>query len=72
MQRFIKLGAFLNFKKLHQVILLPKGKSTGLICLLDTSGKLLERIIFKRLLDIAEQNEGFTEVVRIKKITVFS
>lgn len=62
MQKCLEEGIFPNQWKLQHLVLLPKGNkppgdpsSYRPICLLDTMGKILERIIYNRLLTIAEE-----------------
>ena len=61
-------GVFPDQWKLQQLVLLPKGNKSPddpsayrPICLLDTIGKVLERIISKRLLKVAEDNGALSE-----------
>lgn len=67
MQTCLKEGTFPNIWKKQRLILLPKpGKPPGApssyrpICLLDTLGKILERIIQNRLLPVSEGPDGLS------------
>lgn len=69
MQQCLKEGFFAVQWKRQHLVLLPKGnKSHGAptsyrpICLLDTMGKILERIIYNRLLAIAEKNGTLSDL----------
>lgn len=61
-------GVFPRIWKVQRLILLPKGdkpvdepSSYRPICLLDTAGKILEKIIYGRLLAILEAREALSE-----------
>lgn len=67
-QNCLKERMFPNQWKLQNLVLIPKGgkppneaSSYRPICLLDTMGKVLERIIYNRLLPLAEQNGALSE-----------
>lgn len=68
MQACLEEGSFPTIWKRQRLTLLPKpGKSPGIpssyrpICLLDTLGKILERIIQNRLLPITEGAHGLSD-----------
>lgn len=62
MQKCLDEGVFPEQWKVQQLVLLPKGNkppgepsSYRPICLLDTMGKILERVIYNRLLAVVEE-----------------
>lgn len=68
MQKCLDEGVFPDQWKLQHLVLLPKGNkppddpsSYRPICLLDTVGKILEKIIYNRLLDVAEQKGALSD-----------
>lgn len=69
MQVCLVEGIFPKIWKRQRLVLIPKvGKAPGVpssyrpICLLDTLGKILERVILKRLLPIAEGSNGLSNL----------
>lgn len=67
-QKCLAEGVFPNQWKLQNLVLIPKGSkspegatSYRPICLLNSMGKILERIIYDRLLQHAEQREALSE-----------
>lgn len=67
-QRCLSEGVFPEQWKVQQLVLLPKGKkppgepsSYRPICLLDTMGKILERVIYNRLLTVVEDNGALSD-----------
>lgn len=63
MHKCLAEGIFPEQWKVQQLVLLPKGNkppgepsSYRPICLLDTMGKILERVIYNRLLAVVEEN----------------
>lgn len=68
MQKCLEEGVFPKQWKLQNLVLLPKGNkppeepsSHRPICLLDSMGKVLERVVYNRLLKTAEENEALSE-----------
>lgn len=68
MQKCLDEGVFPDQWKLQNLVLLPKGNkppedpsSYRPICLLDTMGKILERLIYNRLLDVAEEKKALSD-----------
>jgi hypothetical protein len=68
MNRCLEIGQFPDCWKRQKLVLLPKpGKAAGVpssyrpICLLDTLGKLFEKIILQRLTKFAEGENGLSE-----------
>lgn len=68
MQKCLDEGTFPTQWKMQNLVLLPKGNkpledpsSHRPICLLDTMGKALERIIYERLLKIAEERGALSD-----------
>jgi hypothetical protein len=68
MQRCLREGQFPDCWKTQKLVLIPKpGKAADdpssyrPICLLDTLGKLFEKIILKRLIKFAEGDNGLSE-----------
>lgn len=62
-------GLFPRQWKAQHLVLLPKGKNPPgepaayrPICLLDTMGKILERIIYSRLIAVAEENSALSNL----------
>lgn len=69
LQKCLEEGVFPESWKLQHLVLLPKGKkppgepsSYRPICLLDTMGKILERIIYERLLAVAEEKDALSDL----------
>lgn len=69
MEKCLQEGVFPEKWKLQHLVLLPKGKgvlgepsSLRPICLLDSPGKVLERVIYTRLLDHALANGGLSDM----------
>lgn len=67
-QQCLNEGTFPTNWKLQRLVLLPKDtkspnepSSYRPICLLDSMGKMLERAIYKRLLDVAEINGALSQ-----------
>lgn len=67
-QKCLDDGVFPEQWKLQQLVLLPKGDKSPddpsayrPICLLDTIGKILERIVYVRLLTVAENRGALSE-----------
>lgn len=69
MEKCLREGVFPEKWKLQHLVLLPKGKgvlgepsSLRPICLLDSPDKVLERVIYTRLLDHALANGGLSDM----------